>query len=107
MPFKPDADQVRMAGARTRTPAASPSVQVRKTRTSSSAGITSPRYSDIGPKAALMMAARNAQTTRASTSKTRSSSPRPPVKRRKTKAATTSASVFPTVWPTTVPNGVE
>jgi hypothetical protein len=107
MPFKPDEAHVRSAGARTRTPEASPSVQVRKTRPNSSAAITSPRSSDVGPKAALTTAARNAHATRASTSNTRSSSPRPPVRRRKTEAAITSASVFPTVWPRTVPNGVE
>ena len=92
-----------MTGATTRTPDASPSVHVRKTRPSSSAAITSPRRSDIGPNAALTMAATNAQATRASTSNTRSSSPRPPVRRRNTRAAITSASVFPTVWPSDGP----
>ena len=61
------------AGATTRTPAASPSVQVRKTLPSSSAGITSPSRSDSGPNAALTTAATSAHPTRASTSKTRSS----------------------------------
>ena len=99
MPLKPAAAHVMTAGATTRTPDASPSVHVRNTRPSSSAAITSPRRSDVGPNAALTTAARNAQATRASTSTTRSSSPRPPVKRRNNSAAMTSASVFPTVWP--------
>ena len=103
MPFKPAVAHVRRTGATTRTPDASPSVHVRNTRPSSSAAITSPRRSDVGPKAALTMAATNAQATRATTSNTRSSSPRPPVRRRNTRAAITTASVFPTVWPSDGP----
>ena len=98
---------VRITGATTSTPAASPSVQVRNTRPSSSGGITSPSRSASGPNAALTSAATSAQATNASTSATRSSEPRPCVRRRSSSAATTSATVFPTVWASTVPSGVE
>ena len=80
---------------------------MRKTRPSSSVAITSPSHSDVGPKAALMTAATSAQAMKARTSRTRSSSPRPSVSRRSSSAATTTATVFPTVWARTVPNGVE
>ena len=97
MPFKPSVAHVSTAGATTRTPEASPSVHVRNTRPSSSAAITSPRRSAVGPNAALTSAASTAQATRATTSATRARSLRPPVKRRNNRAATTSATVLPTV----------
>ena len=106
-PLSPVLAHVRIAGATTKTPAASPSVQVRKTRPSSSGAITSPKRSDSGPNAALTSAATNAHATSASTSATRASEPRPPVRRRSSSAATTSATVFPNVCASTVPSGVE
>ena len=95
-PRRPAVAQVRINGATTSTPQASPSVQVRNTCPSSSAEITSPSCNDNGPIAALTTAATSAQTKSASTSATRSSPPRPPVRRRRSSAATTSATVFPT-----------
>ena len=107
MPWSPAVAHVRMTGATTRTPAQSPSVQVRNTRVSSSAGITSPRRSASGPNAALISATTSAQQTKATTSATRSNPPRPLVRRRKSSAPTTTATVFPTVCAATVPSGVE
>ena len=107
IPLVPRVAHVRITGATTRTPAASPSVHVRNTLPSSSAGITSPKRSASGPNAALTSAATSALATNASTSVTRSSPPRPWVRRRSSIAATTSATVFPTVCATTVPSGVE
>ena len=86
---------VRIAGATISTPAVSPSVHVRKTRPRSSSAITSPSHSEVGPKAALMTAATSAQAMKASTSRTRSRSPRPSVSRRSSSAATTSATRVP------------
>ena len=63
MPRRPAVAHVRINGATTRTPAASPSVQVRNTCPSSSAEITSPSRSDNGPNAALTTAATSAQAT--------------------------------------------
>ena len=107
MPRSPRLAHVRITGATTSTPHASLSVHVRNTRPSSSAGITPPSRSESGPNAALMSAATNAHATSASTSATRSRSPRPPVRRRSSSAAATTATVFPTVWASTVPSGVE
>ena len=98
---------MRITGATTSTPAASPSVHVRNTLPSSSGEITSPSRSAAGPNAALTSAATSAHATNASTSVTRSSEPRPFVRRRSSIAATTSATVFPTVCASTVPSGVE
>ena len=56
---------------------------------------------------ALTAAATTAEATSANTSTTRSSPPRPLVSRRSSKAAATSATVFPSVWASTVPSGVE
>ena len=64
MPRRPAVAQVRINGATTSTPAASPSVQVRNTCPSSSAEITSPSRSDNGPNAALTTAATSAQATK-------------------------------------------
>ena len=80
---------------------------MRTTRPSSSGSITSPSRSASGPNAALITAAISAHATNASTSVTRSSEPRPCVYRRSSHAATTSATVFPTVCASTVPSGVE
>ena len=74
---------------------------------SSPDSITPPRRRASGPIAPLITAARTAQATSARTSPTRARSPRPPVRRRSTSAATTSATVFPAVWASTVANGVE
>ncbi len=106
-PFVPMLAQVRITGARTSAPAASPSVQVRNTRPSSSGGITSPARSASGPNAALISAPTSAAATNASTSATRSSDARPSVSRRSSRTAAMIATVFPTVWARTVPSGVE
>ena len=87
--------------------AASPSVHVLKTSSSSDVVITPPRRSDSGPKAALTSAATSAQPMKATTSDTWPSPVRPLVRRRISSAATTSATVFPIVWASTVPSGVE
>lgn len=97
--------QVNTAGATTSTPHASLNAQVRKTRPSSSALTTSPRRNAVGPNAALTSAATPAHNTSASTSSVRSSLPRVVTRRRKSRAATTSAKVLPTIWPMIVPAG--
>ena len=99
--------QVSKAGATTSAPAASPSVHVRNTSPSSSVSITPPSASAVGPNAALITAATDAHAMNASTSNTRSSPVRPWMSRRSSMAATTSATVFPTVCASTVPSGVE
>ena len=107
MPANPIVTQVSSAGATTRTPAASPRIHVRTTLQSSPDSITPPRRRASGPIAPLITAASTAQATSARTSPTRARSPRPPVRRRSASAATTSATVFPTVCASTVANGVE
>ena len=103
-PFRPELAHVRITGATTSTPAASPSVHVRNTLPRSSGEITSPSRSAAGPNAALTSAATSAHATNASTSVTRSSEPRPFVRRRSSIAAATSATVFPSVCARTVPS---
>ena len=73
MPRTPPAAHVSITGAKTSAPQASPSVQVRKTSSSSPVVMMPPRRSDVGPKAALMTAASSAQAMKATTSATRSS----------------------------------
>ena len=107
MPRRPKVAQASSAGATTSAPAASPSVHVLKTSSSSDVVITPPRRSASGPKAALTSAATSAQPMKATTSNTRPSPVRPLVRRRISSAATTSATVFPIVWASTVPSGVE
>ena len=75
MPRTPLAAQVSTTGATTRTPQKSLSDQVRKTRPNSSAGMTSPRRSEVGPNAALTSATAAAHSTSASTSRVRSMRP--------------------------------
>jgi hypothetical protein len=98
---------VTISGVSTSAPERSERNHVRNTRPTSSRPITSPSHSDVGPKQALMPAAITQQATTASTSRTRARSERPFSRRRSTIAATTTATVLPTVWASTVPSGVE
>ena len=91
----------------TSAPEKSDSHHVRQTSANWSWGMTSPRRSDVAPKLALMSVPTAAAATRAKTSPTRSRPVRLPIRRRRSTAATTTSSVLPTVWPSTVPSGEE
>ena len=106
-PLQPRVAQVRISGVTTSAPARSESHHVRQTSPNWSAGMTLPSRSDVAPKLALISVPTAAAATSASTSLTRSRPVRLPISRRSRTAATTTSSVLPTVWPSTVPSGVE
>ena len=91
----------------TSAPEKSDSHHVRQTSANWSDGMTSPRRSEVAPKLALIRVPTAAAATSANTSPTRSRPVRTPIRRRRSRAATTTSSVLPTVWPSTVPIGVE
>jgi hypothetical protein len=99
--------QVSSSGVTTSAPQKSDSHHVRQTSPSSPAEMTFPKRSESGPKHALIRVPAAHAATSARTSPTRSIAGRRPASRRRRTAPTTTSSVFPTVWPRTVPSGVE
>ena len=106
-PLQPRVAHVRISGVTTSAPEKSDSHHVRQTSANWSAGMTFPSRSDVVPKLALMSVPTAAAPTSAKTSPTRSRPVRVPIRRRRMSAATTTSSVLPSVWPSTVPSGEE
>ena len=96
-PRTPRVAQVRISGVTTSAPEKSESHHVRQTSANWSAGMTSPRRSDVAPKLALIRAPAAAAATSANTSPTRSRPVRLPIRRRRRTAATRISSVLPSV----------